>query len=137
MAGTTPPRGIPRPPDPPFPPPAPPPRVPGPDRAAPEGRPTLGRYVAAIAAAVGVQIAAVLVAMFAVTVLLLAAFSTFGTSDTMPAWGLLSIPIGLAAVAIWIWSGALAARISGSPRAWAVLMVLPTAVVVVRILSST
>ena len=87
---------------------------------------TPARWLAAAGAALAVQFAAVVTGLGAYAIVLLAAFSTWGDSSSQtPAYIVLSIPVGIAAVMIYVGSGHLAARIAGDRRGWLLLAAGP------------
>ncbi len=72
------------------------------------------------------QIGAVVVSVITVTILFVAAFSTFGDrTGESPAWTLVALPVGLAAVALYIGSGYVAARIARDGKGWLMLIIGP------------
>jgi len=86
-----------------------------------------GRPLLAIVAAFGLQVVAVITAYIAFGIALLAAFSSWATSEATPWWGALAVPVAVGALAIYGASGLVAVRIARTPRAWATLVLLPAA----------
>ena len=85
------------------------------------------RWLAAFAAGIAIQVAAAMTALLAVAIFLIAAFEDWGdqTNEGMPAYVLLSIPIGAAAPGLFVVSGAVTSRIIGDSRGWWVLLFGP------------
>jgi hypothetical protein len=76
------------------------------------------RWLAAIGAAIAIQVAAAMTALLAVAIFLVAALEDWGNrgDEGMPAYALLSIPIGAAAPCVFVLSGVAASRIIGDNR---------------------
>ncbi len=96
--------------------------------------PSVGRIAGAIAAALAVQFAALLALLLAFVIVLAAAFSVWDTDEPNPTWVVLAVPAGLAAIGLWIASGAVAARIARSRWGWMALLLLPVVLAVGRYL---
>ncbi len=90
-------------------------------------RSSVGRWIRAILAALAIQVGAVLVLYLAGFVYFLGLLSVWKTDEPAPWWIVFSVVIAAAAIALWIWSGSVAARITRSRAAWALLVVVPLA----------
>ena len=95
------------------------------------------RWAAAFGEAICTQIVAAVAALAAVAIFLIAAFDDWANQDSvgLPAYVMLSIPLVVAAPALFVASGAVAARISGDRRGWSMLLVGPMCWLLLRALS--
>lgn len=85
------------------------------------------RWLAAAAAAVGMQVAAAIAAMSAAAIVLIAAIDSWGRGDdpSTPFYVWFSLPFAFAAVALFITSGLVARRIANDRRGWLMLALGP------------
>ena len=93
----------------------------------PAASPASKRWLAAAAAAIGMQVAAVIAALGAAVIVLVAAFASWGRNSdpSTPFYVWFSIPLAAAAVGLFIGSGIAAARIANDRRGWFMLALGP------------
>ncbi len=87
---------------------------------------TPGRVLGALCAAAAMQFAAVVAAFAALLIWLLSVTEGFFETREEPLWwGVFALPVLILGFALWIGSGAVAARITRRRAGWIVLLMLP------------
>lgn len=118
-----------------IPPPPPQAPLPAPYPPLPADRATTpANWIGAIAAALAIQVAAAITLMGAFVIVIIAAFAGYGDSSAdAPAYVVLALPVGLAGIGLYIFSGGVAARIAKDGRGWLMLIGGPAILLALRV----
>lgn len=96
----------------------------------------VGRPVRAVLASIGLQLAAATGAAVSFGSLVLLGLSSMDGHEPWIWLWCVAVPFGIAAPALWVSAGAVAARIAGDVRYWATILIGPMAIAAVAVVAT-